>query len=118
MWRTFIQTREFSKNWDRLGFQDSDLRRLEMDLARDPAQYPVVEGTGGLRKMRFSYEKEGKRGGVRVCYVDFVMEESIYLITVYPKSEKDNLTKAEKNEIKKMIGILKESLRGQYEQSI
>ena len=118
MRRTFIQTREFSKNWDKLGFQDADLHRLELELIQNPARYPVVEGTGGLRKMRFSFEKEGKSGGVRVCYVDFVIEESIYLITVYPKNEKDNLSKAEKNEIRKMIVLLKDELRRQHGRSV
>ncbi|MCI8543000.1 MAG: type II toxin-antitoxin system RelE/ParE family toxin [Lachnospiraceae bacterium] len=118
MQRTFIQTREFSRNWDRLGFRDVDLRKLELELLQNPTKYPVVEGTGGLRKMRFSFENEGKSGGVRVCYVDFVIEESIYLITVYPKSEKDNLSKAERNEIKKMIELLKDGLRRQHGRSI
>ena len=42
--------------------------------------------------------------------MDIVVEETIYLITVYPKSEKDNLSYAERNEIKKMIELLKASL--------
>ena len=110
MTRTFIQTREFSSNWDRLGFTDDDLRRLELDIMTNPDKYPVMQGTGGLRKARFAFEHQGKSGGVRVCYVDFVVKETVYLITVYPKSEKDNLTKAERNEIKKMISKLEESL--------
>ena len=110
MTRTFIQTREFSSNWDRLGFNDDDLRRLELDIMTNPDKYPVMQGTGGLRKARFAFEHQGKSGGVRVCYVDFVVKETVYLITVYPKSEKDNLTKAAKNEIKKMISKLEESL--------
>lgn len=110
MTKTFIQTKEFSKNWDRLGFHDSDLRRLESQLLLSADKFPIIQRTGGLRKMRFSYEREGKSGGVRVCYVDFVMEEVIYLITVYPKSEKDNLSQKERNEIKKVIDILRASL--------
>ena len=110
MTRTFIQTKEFSSNWDRLGFNDYDLRRLELDIMTNPDKYPVMQGTGGLRKARFAFEHQGKSGGVRVCYVDFVVKETVYLITVYPKSEKDNLTKAERNEIKKMITKLEENL--------
>ena len=53
-----------------------------------------------------------------MCYVDFVIEESIYLITVYPKNEKDNLSKAEKNEIRKMIVLLKDELRRQHGRSV
>lgn len=110
MTRTFIQTKEFSKNWDRLGFNDDDLRRLELEIMVDPSRFPIMKGTGGLQKMRFSFENEGKSGGVRVCYVDFIVEETIYLITVYPKSEKDNLTQAERNDIKKAIDVLKQIL--------
>jgi hypothetical protein len=110
MTRTFIQTKEFSYNWDRLGFSDEDLRRLELDVMANPDKYPVIQGTGGLRKARFALPNQGKSGGVRVCYVDFLMKETIYLITVYPKSEKDNLSKAERNEIKKMITLLERSI--------
>lgn len=106
MTRTFIQTKEFSSNWDRLGFNDGDLRQLEYDIMTKPDKYPVIQGTGGLRKARFAFENQGKSGGVRVCYVDFVMKETIYLITVYPKKEKDDLSQAECNEIKKMIVLL------------
>ena len=110
MTRIFIQTKEFSSNWDRLGFQDDDLRRLELDIMSNPNKYPVMQGTGGLRKARFAFENQGKSGGVRVCYVDFVIKEIVYLITVYPKNEKDNLSQAERNEVKKMIMLLEDSL--------
>lgn len=50
MIRTFIQTREFSRNWDELGFDDEDLRMLELDIMNNPQKYPVMKGTGGLRK--------------------------------------------------------------------
>ena len=49
----------------------------------------------------------------RVCFVDFVIAETVYLITVYPKNEKDNLSKEERNEIKKVIEALKKSLGGE-----
>ena len=110
MTKTFIQTIEFTKNWERLGFNDHDLQRLEVEILVNPKKGAVIQGTGKLRKMRFSHEYEGKSGGIRVCYVDFVVQETIYLITAYPKSEKDNLSKAEKNEIKKMIERIEASL--------
>ena len=61
MTKTFIQTTEFSRNWDRLGFKDADLQRLELDLLQKANTYPVMQGTGGLREMRFALENEGKR---------------------------------------------------------
>ncbi|SCY49743.1 RelE toxin of RelE / RelB toxin-antitoxin system [Pseudobutyrivibrio sp. AR14] len=113
MTRTFIQTKEFSRNWDDLGFDDEDLRVLELDIMKNPDKYPVMSGTGGLRKARVSLENKGKSGGARVCYVDFVFAETVYLVTVYGKNEKDNLSKKERNEVKKVIEVLKRSLGGE-----
>lgn len=110
MKRTFIQTLEFTKNWERLGLYDEDLRRLELEILKNPQVGSVIQGTGKLRKMRFAFENQGKSGSTRVCYVDFIMHETVYLITVYPKSEKDNLSMTEKKEIKKMIELLEDSL--------
>lgn len=44
-----------------------------------------MEGTGGIRKVRFSLENRGKSGCVRVCYTDFADYEVIYLITAFEK---------------------------------
>lgn len=111
MTRTFIQTKEFTRNWENLGFNDDDLRRLELQIMSDPQIGAVMRGTGKLRKMRFALENRGKSGGTRVCYVDFLSLETVYLITIYPKSMKENLTSAERNNIKKMIIKLEENLK-------
>ena len=88
MTRTFIQTNEFSKNWDILGFDDKDLRLLELSILEHPEKYPIMKGTGGLRKARISLDKKGKSGGARVCFVDFIFVDTVYLITVYGKKER------------------------------
>ena len=62
MTRTFIQTREFSRNWDHLGFDDEDLRVLEQDIMKNPEKYPVMKGTGGLRKARISLDENKGNG--------------------------------------------------------
>lgn len=89
---------------------DNDLRRLQEELLFNPEKGDVMQGIGGLRKLRFAFEGQGKSGSVRVCYVDFVIYESIYLITAYPKSEKENLSKSERNSIAKMIKVLESKL--------
>lgn len=111
MIRTFIQTFEFVRQWEKLGLSDDDLRRLELELLKNPQIGAVIRGTGGLRKMRFSFVNQGKRGSSRVCYVDYVMHETIYLITVYSKNDKDNLTEAECKEIKKLVDALGKQLQ-------
>ena len=60
--------------------------------------------------MRFAFEQQGKSGSVRVIYVDFEVHEKLYLLTAYPKNEKDNLSKAERNTLKQLVGILKQQL--------
>ena len=111
MTRTFIQTDEFVKQWKNMGLTDDDLRRLELEILKNPKEGEVIRGTGGLRKLRFSFENQGKSGSSRVCYVDYVLYETVYLITAYPKKVKDNLMKAECNHIKKMIEALGTQLR-------
>ena len=64
-------------------------------------------GTGGLKKIRFAFRGRGKGGSVRVCYVDFATFAKTYLIQVFSKEEKPNLTNTEKNAVKKVIGVLK-----------
>ncbi len=112
MTRTFVQTKEFSKRWDDLGFHDEDLRLLELDIMKNVTKYPVIKGTGGLRKARIPLDHKGKSGGARVCYVDFVFAETVYLITVYGKKEKSNLSENERNEIRKVIDAIGKNLGG------
>jgi len=73
----------------------------------------VIRGTKGLRKIRIAFEGQGKSGSGRVAYVDFTVHEMVYLITAYPKNEKDNLSKAERNEIAKVIAWLEQDLKKQ-----
>lgn len=73
----------------------------------------MISGTGGLRKYRISFPGKGKSGGGRVAYVDFSAYETIYLITVYSKSKKDDLSKKERECISKMINILKGGFKNQ-----
>lgn len=47
---------------------------------------------------------------MRICYVDFLIQETVYMITAYAKNERENLSQKERNDIKKAIDILEESL--------
>lgn len=101
-------TPEFDKIWSRMGLTDDDLKELQEIILLNPQIGAVMEGTGGLRKMRFALN-DGKSGGARVLYVDLVVHEEVYLISAFTKGNKGNLTKTEKNEVKKMIDKLKKS---------
>ena len=111
MIRTFIEVPLFSKRWKEIGLTDSDLLDLQILLLKDPHSGPVMEGTGGIRKVRFPLEHRGKSGSVRVCYIDFEQYEITYLITAFTKDEKKNLTDDEKRTLKMLVKALKEEAR-------
>ena len=111
MTRSFIELPIFQSKWKSMGLNDDDLHRLQQEMLSDPKIGAVMQGTGGVRKMRFAFEHRGKSGSIRVIYIDFEVYEKIYLITAYPKNEKDNLTMSERNELRRLIGILEEQLK-------
>ncbi len=100
----------FELSWKALGFQDNDLRRLQHDLLENPKAGDVIRGTGRLRKYLFAFKRRGKSGSTRVCYVDFEEKQTVYLLAVFAKNEQENLSKSERNILKKKIDILEKSL--------
>ncbi len=108
--RTFIEIPLFSKRWTEIGLDEDDLLALQIMLLKDPESGPVMEGTGGIRKVRFPLKNRGKSGSVRVCYADFEEFEVTYLITAFTKAERENLTQEEKNVLKKLVKSLKDEV--------
>ena len=110
MKRLFVELPIFRSRWKDLGLDDDDLLRLQNELLDDPKIGAVMQGTGGIRKMRFAFDDRGKSGSARVIYIDFEVHEKIFLITAYAKNEKDNLSKEERNELHHLVDILKAQL--------
>lgn len=108
MTRTFIEVPIFTRRWKEIGLGDEELQTLQIMLLKDPESGPVMEGTGGIRKVRFPLENGGKSGSVRVCYTDFAEYEVTYLITAFEKKEQENLSNEEKVVLKKLVKSLKE----------
>lgn len=106
--RTFIEVPTFTRKWKELGLTDDNLRELQKILLDNPKAGDVIQGTGGLRKIRIPLDNTGKRGGGRVIYVDIEFKETIYFINVYTKNEKDDLTEEEKKAFKAVVKILGE----------
>ncbi|PCI40977.1 MAG: addiction module toxin RelE [Rhodospirillaceae bacterium] len=93
----------------------SDEDRFEVInmIASNPKCGDVMKGTGGVRKVRVSLQGRGKSGGARVVYFYHNDEMPIFLFAVFAKNEKDNLTKTECNELKKVTAqIVKEWKKG------
>lgn len=108
MIRTFIEVPLFSKRWKEIGLGEEELRALQIMLLKDPESGPVMEGTGGIRKVRFPLKNRGKSGSIRVCYTDFAEYEVTYLVTAFEKKDQENLSDNEKIVLRKLVKALKE----------
>lgn len=104
--RIFVELPSFIARWKSLGLTDDDLLRLEIDLLGDPKIGAVMQGTGGVRKVRFAFENRGKSGSIRVIYIDFEVYEKIFLLTAYAKADQSSLTKKERNALKGLVELL------------
>jgi len=82
-------------------FTESERSDIVTRLAADPECGDLIQGTGGFRKVRVGRSGMGRRGGARVVYILRNANFPIFLVTAYPKNEKDNLTKKERNELAK-----------------
>lgn len=103
MTRSFVETGEFQCRWKILGMTEDDLRELQNYLLENPENAPVIQGTGGVRKLRWARKGRGKSGSLRTIYLDMRASGLIYLITVFGKDEKDNLSSEEKQAIKAYV---------------
>ena len=81
-------------------------------VADDPECGEVMQGTGGVRKVRVGRGGRGKSGGGRVIYIHHDADHPIFLLAAFAKNEKANLSKAERNELAKSVKMLFKSTGG------
>jgi hypothetical protein len=103
---TFIETTIFSKRIAEL-ISDDAFAEFQSELSQNPEKGPVIEGTGGLRKVRWKLQGKGKSGGIRIMYLFLRMHGVIHLIFVFAKGDNDNLTPSEKKELKVIVDAIK-----------
>lgn len=84
---------------------DASFRTLQLLLMRNPEAGDVIQGTGGLRKLRFADERrqKGKRGGIRVIYYWWTGAAPFWLFTLYGKDVQDDLNAAQKKALKRLL---------------
>lgn len=105
---TVVQIGQFeARAKDRMTATDVDT--VTNMLAADPLCGDLIRGTGGVRKVRIAVKGKGKSGGVRVVYYYYNETLPVFLLTVFAKNEKDNLTKAERNALAKLVRTLRDS---------
>lgn len=72
----------------------------------NPKSGDLIQGTGGLRKLRWRSKGRGKSGGSRIIYFFRNTEIPLFLLTIFSKNEKVNMSNSEKNELAKMTKLL------------
>lgn len=72
---------------------DEEYRTLQNILVERPDSGDIIQGSGGIRKIRWGASGRGKRGGARVIYYWATQNDQIFMLYAYPKNERENLTK-------------------------
>jgi len=78
-------------------------------IAANLEEGDVIPDTGGVRKVRWSRQGSGKRGGVRIVYFYHDTAMPLYLIMIYSKAQKENLTQDEKRRVQALVTALKQA---------
>lgn len=102
---TVAETTGYLRKAEKLLSQD-ERRDLVSYLAEHPKAGDLLEGTGGIRKLRWARGSQGKSSGVRVVYYVHSDLMPLYLLTLFAKNERSNLSKAERNELAELVDIL------------
>ena len=102
---TVVETAEFLRESKRLL---TELQRADLVwfLGANPEAGEIIPETGGVRKVRWALAGMGKRGGARVIYYFRNGRMPIFLLSAYAKGRKENLSKAERNEMRQLVPIL------------
>lgn len=97
-----IETPTFTKIISNL-MDDESYRRLQNELIADPELGKIIQGSGGIRKIRWGAGSKGKRGGSRLIYYWATNKDQIYMLYGYAKNEYSDLTKEQLAILKKLV---------------
>ncbi|MBT8421334.1 MAG: type II toxin-antitoxin system RelE/ParE family toxin [Gammaproteobacteria bacterium] len=109
--QTIVELPEFQRRASAL-LTDTEKQSLIDYLAAHPRSGVIMQGTGGVRKLRWASSGKGKSRGARVIYYYHNESVPLFLLTVFGKSEKDNLSKAERNELGALTKLLAKNYGG------
>jgi mRNA-degrading endonuclease RelE of RelBE toxin-antitoxin system len=87
---TFVETKLFT-NLVKEYLSDDEYAGLQLALIANPRSGDVIQGSGGVRKLRWAATGRGKRGGLRVVYYLHSREGQIWMLTLYAKNVAENI---------------------------
>lgn len=109
--QTVIETESYLRAAKDAGMSADEMAAAVDLVAADPEAGDVMQGTGGVRKARLAGRGKGKSGGYRIVHYYGGGDIPVFLLTVFGKGEKANLTQGERNALRQLTATLKESLK-------
>ena len=107
--QTVVETAEFLARSSKLMSDEQRAQVVEM-LARNPECGEIMQGTGGVRKVRVALAGRGKSGGARVIYYFHSERLPLFALTVFAKNERSDLTAAQRNAMAAVVRAIKQQL--------
>lgn len=109
--QTVVETHEYLRRVKECGMSEHERSRIVDFIAAHPDAGDEISGTGGARKLRFAREGQGKSGGYRIITFYSGSDIPVFLITMFAKNEKANISQADKNAIKQGLAMLTAAYR-------
>jgi hypothetical protein len=110
--QTVVETPAYLDAADEAGLSEEEREAIKNMLARDPTAGDPIVGTGGCRKVRVAGRGKGKSGGYRVITFFTGPDLPLFLITVFGKGERSDLTQKERNALAGLTKLIVEGYRG------
>ena len=105
---TIAELPEYQRRAEKL-LSGNERQDIVTYLAAFPNEGDLIRETGGVRKLRWQRGGRGKSAGVRVIYYFHSQRVPLYLLTVFAKNERADLTQKERNELAKLVKLLAET---------
>ena len=102
---TVVATPSFLRDSKKL-LSDEEREALVFYLSYSPKAGILIKGTGGIRKIRWARENTGKSGAYRVIYFFYSMEVPLFILNVFAKNEKADISQADRNDLKQLADLL------------
>ena len=102
---TVVETSEFLTVTRKL-FSEKERADLVDYLARNPEAGDLIQGTGGVRKLRWRLDGRGKSGGARIIYFYYNGTLPLFALSAYAKNERSDLSQADRNKFRNRTLLL------------
>ena len=106
-----VETSAYLRSAAALGLSEEERLAIVNTIAADPSVGNLVPRTGGARKLRIARPGSGKSGGYRVITFYCAVDVPVFLLDIYGKNEKVNLSGAERNELRTLLSSLAQAWR-------